>query len=78
MTITLPPDIDDMVRQYLSPHEFANEVDVLREAPRALGRQRAVFDDFRHGLAEVEAGAYRPLAEVDREIRSKYAIPKSA
>jgi hypothetical protein len=38
--------------------------------------QAEVHEAIRHGLADIEAGRYRPANEVMQELRAKYNLPR--
>ena len=51
---------------------------MLREALDALRRQDEELRAIQKGIADMEAGRYRPLDEVDAEIRHKHGFPQDA
>ena len=73
----LPPDVTQAIKSLLATGKYASQEDVLREALDVL-RQR---DDDRAaiaaGIADMEAGQYRPFAEVDVEFRGRHNIPRT-
>ena len=78
MAYQFPPDIDQRVKSQLATGQYRTEDDVLREALDALRRQDEELQAIREGIADMEAGRYRPLDEVDAEIRDKHGFPQDA
>jgi antitoxin ParD1/3/4 len=68
----MPSDLEQKIADYLGSGQYASMEEVLREAFAALDRQEADLAAIRAGLEDVEAGRYRPLEEIDAEIRKKY------
>ena len=76
---SFPNDVAQQVREFLATGQFADEDDVLRGALSALAQQTFDRQDsdlaaIRAGREDAEAGRYRPIEEVDLEIRRKYNI----
>jgi predicted transcriptional regulator len=74
MTLQLPPDIDSSVKAFLVDRRFADETEVLREALAALKRETAEVAAIQLGVDDMEAGRYRPLEEIDAEIRREFGF----
>jgi Arc/MetJ-type ribon-helix-helix transcriptional regulator len=77
MNYSFPNDVAQQVREFLATGQFADEDDVLRGALSALAqrtfdREESDLEAIRAGLEDVEAGRYRPIEEVDLEIRKKF------
>ena len=51
--------------------QFENEEDVVREALCILRQREEDLAAIKAGLEDMNAGRYRPLAEVDAEIRKE-------
>jgi len=78
MEYQLPPDLDQLVSNYLASGLYGSTEDVLREALAALARQRDEVAAITEGIEDMEAGRYRPLDEVDLEIRAAHGFPPDA
>jgi predicted transcriptional regulator len=52
----------------------SESVDSSTPAAQSLEEAMQVLDDIRRGIDDLEAGRYRPLREVDAELRSKHNI----
>jgi predicted transcriptional regulator len=50
-------------------------VDLWRLEHPAAEEQAEVHDAIRQGLADIEAGRYRPVVVVMEELRAKYDLP---
>lgn len=75
MQYAFPPDVADLVRQEMNSGRYRSEDDVMREALQALKRQSVEIAAIQEGIDDMEAGRFRPLDEVDREIRTRYGLP---
>lgn len=78
MPYSFPPELDRLVREGLAAGEYASEDDLLLEAMLALRERDEAVAGIRQGLADLDAGRVRPLANVDAELRRKYDIPRDA
>jgi len=78
MAYEFPPDIEQCVKSQLATGEYQTQDDVLREALNALSRQDEEIRAIREGIADMEAGRYRSLDEVDAGIRRKHFFPTDA
>ena len=74
----LPRDLDQQVKHYLASGHYQTEEDVLRDALRALADERAVLDDIRQGMKDLETGRGRSLEAIDADIRMKHNVPQHA
>lgn len=82
MVYPFPPDVEKAIQELLQTGEFANEIDVLRDALKALDEQRRVtvnedpivVEGVRRGLEDMRAGRSQPLEDFDREFRAKHRI----
>lgn len=74
MSVTLPPDIQEFVRQAIANGDFANEDDVLIAGVRALRELKSRHDSLRHDIQaaidEMDAGQGEPwdLGEIKHEL----------
>jgi putative addiction module CopG family antidote len=74
MTVTVPDDIRDMVRDQLATGEYRDESDVLRAALKALADQSEDLQALRTAIADWRAGdAGVPLDEAFDELRQRNA-----
>ena len=86
MRYEFPADVQQRVLEQMSTGNYSSEDELLRDALRALEEERQaiieedpiVIEGIRRGLADMEAGRCRPLAEFDAEFRAKHNIPKDA
>ena len=84
MSVDLAPDIWNEIQRHVATGVFATPDDVLREALAALrSREEAVQrerEEVRQALREatedLNAGRYRPAADVSRDMRQKYNLPE--
>lgn len=75
MPYQIPPDVEDRVTALLADG-YATVDDVLRDALRALEYRREEIAAVQEGIEDMEAGRYRPVEEVDAEIRQKHNFPQ--
>lgn len=75
MSYPIPPDVSQRVKSQLAKGSYQSEDEVLRAAMSALEREHDDLAAIQAGIEDMEAGRYRPLDEVDAEIRKKYNIP---
>jgi putative addiction module CopG family antidote len=74
MSVTLPPDIQEFVRQAIANGEFANEDDVLIAGVRALRELKSRHESLRREIQvavnEMDAGQGEPwdLDEIKQEL----------
>jgi len=78
MSETLPPDVQQFVRQAISNGEYATEEEVLTQAVRVLRevteRHQALRDDVQAAVDEIDAGkgeswnADEIKAELDQQL----------
>ena len=76
MNLQVPADIEASVRAFVTSGQFASEEEVLRNALAALKHQRNVAM-IKQGVADLEAGRYRPFDEIDAEIRQRFGFKAS-
>jgi predicted transcriptional regulator len=77
MNYTFPPDVGERVKKQLAVGAYKSEDDVLRAAMTALEREHDDIAAIQAGIEDIEAGRFRPFAEIDAELRQKYNIPKN-
>ncbi len=70
MHYQFPPDVDRLIRDRMAAGGYESEDDVLRDALAALGERVDDLAAIQAGIADMEAGSTKPLADVDVEIRS--------
>ena len=82
MSYQLPPDVADLVKQYMSTGIYSSEDEVLREALYALGHfahtpeeTRQEYDEtvaaVREGLSDIEQGRVRDLRDVIKQAEKR-------
>ena len=74
MTYPFPHDLSQRVQALLATGSYTSEDDVLRDAVRALEREKEEIAAIREGIDDMEAGRIRSLDEVDREIRKIHNV----
>ena len=78
MTYQLPPDVQQFVSEQLATGQYGSADDVLRDAVRALKWRRAEIAAIAEGVADMEAGRYQSVDEVDAELRRELDFPQDA
>jgi predicted transcriptional regulator len=76
MSLDLPTDVSASLSNFIAFDGYENEVAVIREALAALEHRKNV-EAIKEGIADMEAGRYRSLEEVDAEIRRKFGFKAS-
>ena len=78
LSITLPHDMAQLVKDKVASGDYATESEVIREGLRALRLQDAALEQWLHteGVARYDAyrrgeGAGRPAAEVFARLRAR-------
>ena len=77
MRYEFPHDVQQRVTTLLEKG-YDTVDDVLRDALSALKREQDEIAAIQEGIDDMEAGRYRPLEEVDAEIRKRYNFPPDA
>lgn len=67
-----PPDLEKQLQEQMIAGSYQSEVDLIRDALRALRDQSEDLAAVEAGLNDLEEERVRPLAEVASEIRQKY------
>ena len=75
MNYPFPADVEQRVQSQLETGLYPTEEDVLRAAMTALERERDDLASIQAGIEDMEAGRYRPFAQIDTEFRQKHNIP---
>ena len=75
MNYPFPSDVEQRVQSQLETGLYPAEEDVLRAAMTALERERDDLASIQAGIEDMEAGRYRPFAQIDTEFRQKHNIP---
>jgi putative addiction module CopG family antidote len=78
MPYEFPTDLRQRIEAQIATGEYANENDVLRDAIRALEREKQDIAAIRAGIEDMEAGRYRAFDAADAELRKKHNIPQDA
>lgn len=76
MSLQVSADIEASVRAFVASGQYGNEEEVLRNALAALEHQKNVAM-INEGIADLEAGRYRPFEEIDAEIRKRFGFKAS-
>lgn len=74
MNYAFPPDVDSRVKRQLANGSYRSEDDVLRAAMTALEHEHDDLEAIQAGVADMEAGRFRPFSEIDAEFRHKHNI----
>lgn len=75
MNYVFPPDVDSRVKRQLATGSYHSEDDVLRAAMTALEHEHDDLEAIQSGIADMEAGRFRPFSEIDAEFRRRHNIP---
>jgi predicted transcriptional regulator len=75
MTIDLPPAVAQDIELLMHYEKYQSPLAVIRDALAALRREKDL-QGIREGIADMEAGRFRPWEEVDAEIRAKFGFGK--
>ena len=78
MPYPFPPDVGQRIHTQLERGCFQTEDDVLRAAITALERENSDLAAIQDGIADIEAGRFRPFAEVDAEFRRTHNLADRA
>lgn len=71
MAYQFPPDLQQLIHAGMAFGNYATEDDVLRDALHALIQRNEELAAIQAGVADMNAGRFRPIREVDAEIRSR-------
>jgi len=77
MSYQLPADLTETIQSLLATGKYASQDDVLRDALAALRQRDLDLAAIAAGIADMEAGRYRPFVEVDAEFRKRHGIPRA-
>ena len=83
LTITMPTEMAETLRQAVAGGEYASTSEVVREAlrdwTRARDAERRELDELRAAIrAGLDSGPGIPAEEVFAELRARYAAGKQA
>jgi putative addiction module CopG family antidote len=78
MVPQLPADLQKLVDEQLATGAYSSAEEVLRDALEALRWRRAEIAAIAEGIADMEAGRYRSLKEIDADLRRKYDFLRDA
>ena len=73
-----PPDVDSRVKRQLATGSYRPEDDVLWAAMAALEHEHDDLEAIQSGIADMEAGRFRPFSEIDAAFRLKHNIPSKS
>ena len=71
MAYSFPADVQQLIREAVALGNYATEDDVLREALHVLIQRSEDLTAIQAGVADMNAGRFRPIHEVDAEIRNR-------
>ncbi len=71
MSYTLPADLTRTIEALIATGKYASHDEVLRNALDALRQRDEDLAAIEAGIADMEAGRYRPFAEIDAEFRKR-------
>ena len=69
MPYPFPPDVGQRIHTQLERGCFQTEDDVLRAAITALERENSDLAAIQDGIADIEAGRFRPFTQIDADPR---------
>jgi Arc/MetJ-type ribon-helix-helix transcriptional regulator len=72
MNHPLPIDVSQAIQSLMATGNYPSEDEVLRRALAALQQREEDLAAIRAGIADMEAGRMRPLAEFDAEFRKRH------
>lgn len=78
MAYQFSSDLVARIQAFLAGGHYASEEDVVRDALAALEQRQQDLAAIQAGVADMEAGRYRPFSEIDTEFRAKHRIPRDA
>ena len=78
MGYQFPDDVASRLQAFMATGRYSSEDDVLRVALDSLAGSDADLEAINKGWADVQAGRYRRLEDVDLEMRTKHGIPRGA
>jgi Arc/MetJ-type ribon-helix-helix transcriptional regulator len=73
----LSSDVSARIDAYIATGQFTNQDEVMRAALTALEEQREDWAAIQAGIADMEAGRFRPFAAADADLRKKHNIPRN-
>lgn len=73
MSLDLPTDVSASLSHFIAFNGYKDEVEVIRDALTALEHHKNI-EAIKEGLADFEAGRYKPIEEVDADIRKKFGF----
>lgn len=73
MTIELPQAVAEDIEMLMYFEKYSSPLAVIRDALVALRREKDL-QAIREGIADMEAGRYRPWEEVKTELREKFGF----
>lgn len=68
-------DISQRIDAQVATGQFANHDEVMRAALTALEQQQEDWQAIVAGIADMEAGRYRPFSDVHADLRARHNIP---
>ena len=74
MTYEVSPAVQSLVDKNLASGLYSSTNEVLLDALHALELKNSDLAEIRMGIADMEAGRMRPMAEVAEEIRAQLGL----
>ncbi len=74
MPYPFPPDVGQRIHTQLERGCFQTEDDVLRAAITALERENSDLVAIQQGIADIDAGRFRPFTQIDAEFRRTHNL----
>jgi Arc/MetJ-type ribon-helix-helix transcriptional regulator len=74
MVLSVSPDTLHKIEEQMTLGHYSSADDLLADALAALAERREDVEAIRAGIEDVEAGRFRPLTEIDAEIRAKHSF----
>ena len=78
MVYRISSDLLQRIQAFVASGGYASEEDVVRDALSALEQRQQDLAAIQAGVADMEAGRYRPFSEPDAEFRAKHGITRGA
>ena len=78
LSITLPPEMANFIRQKVDSGLYGSNSEIIREALRGMMERERRLEwldtAIARGVADAEAGQVQDIDEVRKELRSRFAV----
>jgi antitoxin ParD1/3/4 len=78
LSITLPPEMANFIRQKVTSGLYGSNSEIIREALRSMMDRERRFERLdtaiAQGIGDAEAGRVQNIDEVRTELRSRFAV----